>query len=204
MYNIPAPTILSTMNVLIDMERKFYNSFPFNRNGPGRDDYTFSRVRHVLSDLIDTITQYANHFTSAQVFPTTCFTFLDHATQIAHRLPTWDNEANNKSKRDLYQDLNDFWKHAIQITSSNLRQGECYSPESVSEWAKSLAQHNSYTNGYFTEAVHDFTRQLGFMIGLPANNEIPEAANVTSTTPICHLAPLDATLTSASVVGARR
>lgn len=52
MNNIPAPTILSTMNVLIDMERKFNNSFPFNKNGPGRDDYTFSRVRDGLSDLI--------------------------------------------------------------------------------------------------------------------------------------------------------
>ncbi|KAG2207301.1 hypothetical protein INT46_004397 [Mucor plumbeus] len=204
MNNIPAPTILSTMNVLIDMERKFNNSFPFNKNGPGKDDYTFSRVRDGLSDLIDTITQYANHFTSAQVFPTTCFTFLDHATQMAHRLPTWDNEDNNKLKRDLYQDLNDFWKLAIQTTSSNLRQGECYSPESVGDWAKSLAQHNSFTNGYFTEAVHDFTRQLGFMIGLPASNEIAEVTNVTSASPICHLAPLESTLTSASVVGARR
>lgn len=89
------------------------------------------------------------------MFPTTCFTFLDHATQMAHRLPTWDNEGiiltlkanhykytyiypldNNKLKRDLYQDLNDFWKLAIQTTSSNLRQGECYSPESVGDWAK--------------------------------------------------------------------
>jgi len=43
---------------------------------------------------------------------------------------------NNKLKRDLYQDLNDFWKLAIQTTSSNLRQGECYSSESVSDWAK--------------------------------------------------------------------
>ncbi|KAL9556800.1 hypothetical protein MBANPS3_001698 [Mucor bainieri] len=203
--NIPAPTILSTMNVLIDMERKFNNSFPFNKNGPGRDDYTFSRVRDGLSDLIDTITQYANHFTSAQVFPTTCFAFLDHATQMAHRLPTWDNEDNNKLKRDLYQDLNDFWKLAIQTTSSNLRQGECYSSESVSDWARSLAQHNSFTHGYFTEAVHDFTRHLGYMIGLPAaSNEMTEAANVASATPICHLAPLESTLTSASVVGARR
>lgn len=69
----------------------------------------------------------------------------------------------------------------------------------------SLAQHNSFTHGYFTEAVHDFTRHLGYMIGLPAaSNEMTEVANVSSATPICHLAPLESTLTSASVVGARR
>ncbi|KAG1219942.1 hypothetical protein G6F68_021333 [Rhizopus microsporus] len=80
------------MNVLIEMEKKFIHSFPFNKHGPGRDDYTFSRVREPLLNLIDTLIQYTNHFTSTQVFPTTCFTFLDYATHIAHRLPTWDNE----------------------------------------------------------------------------------------------------------------
>lgn len=52
MNYIPAPTILSSMNVLLDMEKKFISSFPFNKNGPGKDDYTYSRVRHGLNDLI--------------------------------------------------------------------------------------------------------------------------------------------------------
>jgi hypothetical protein len=34
-----------------------------------------------------------------------------------------------------------------------------------------LAQHNNTTNGAFTEAVVEFTKQLGFIIGLP--NEVP-------------------------------
>lgn len=58
----------------------------------------------------------------------------------------------------------------------------------------SLAQHNSITNGYFTEAVHEFSRKLGYLIGL----------NETTTTPLCHLPPLETTLTSPSVVGDRR
>lgn len=52
MQSIPAPTILSSMNVLVDLEKKFIQSFPFNKNGPGTDDYTFSRVRESLYDLI--------------------------------------------------------------------------------------------------------------------------------------------------------
>lgn len=160
--------------------------------------------------------QYTNHFTSTQVFPTTCFTFLDYATHIAHRLPTWDNEGkddddtsrhsyslsieHNALQRNLYQQLNEFWKTAIQSTSSKLREGEIYSPDSVSEWARSLAQHNSFTNGYyFTESIHEFTKQLGFMIGLSANEPIEDK----NTTPVCHLAPLETTFTSTSVVGDR-
>ncbi|KAG0736846.1 hypothetical protein G6F57_004212 [Rhizopus arrhizus] len=200
MTYIPEPTISSAMNVLIEMEKKFIHSFPFNKHGPGRDDYTFSRVREPLLNLIDTLIQYTNHFTSTQVFPTTCFTFLDYATHIAHRLPTWDNEEHNALQRNLYQQLNEFWKTAIQSTSSKLREGEIYSPDSVSEWARSLAQHNSFTNGYyFTESIHEFTKQLGFMIGLSANEPIEDK----NTTPVCHLAPLETTFTSTSVVGDR-
>lgn len=84
--------------------------------------------------------QYANHFTSSQVFPSTCFTFLDHATYIAHRLPNWDNDENNSIKRNLYLELNQLWKLAIQNIASNLRQGEYYyNSDTVSEWAKRYA-----------------------------------------------------------------
>lgn len=51
-YNIPAPTISSSINVLNDLEKKFVNSFPFNKNGHGKDNYTFSRVRESLTDFI--------------------------------------------------------------------------------------------------------------------------------------------------------
>lgn len=94
---------------------------------------------------------------------------------MAHRLPTWDNEGtrwlfifsfffffhrvftwrilldNNTLKRDLYQDLNDFWKLAIQTTSSNLRQGECYSSESVGDWAK---RYNNAVLGRYSVDTH--------------------------------------------------
>lgn len=43
----------------------------------------------------------------------------------------------------------------------------------------SLAQHNSQSGGLFTEAVHEFSRRLGFMIGL-AHNDMPRDV------PICH------------------
>ncbi|KAI9277360.1 Cut8 six-helix bundle-domain-containing protein [Sporodiniella umbellata] len=199
MTYIPEPTISSAINVLVDMEKKFLQSFPFNKSGMGRDDYTFSRVREPLADLIETLIQYANHFTSPQVFPTTCFTFLDHATHIAHRLPAWDNEDHNAIQRSLYQQLNEFWTCAVQSTASKLRQGETYSPDTVSEWARSLAQHNGYTNScYFTESVHEFTKQLGFMIGLPATTEPVEE------TPVCHVAPPLESTFNFTVVGDRR
>lgn len=43
----------------------------------------------------------------------------------------------------------------------------------------SLAQHNSYTEGLLDDAVHEFSRCMGFMIGLP-HNDAPRDI------PICH------------------
>lgn len=134
---------------------------------------------------------------------------------MAHRLPNWDNEDNNLLKKNLYQDLNDFWKLAIQTTASNLRQGEYYSPDLVAEWAKSLAQHNGWTNGVvFIEAIHEFTRQLGYLIGLQptmmesdtanSNDMIMTTAGAQATTPVCHLTPLETNLTPTYLVGDRR
>ncbi|KAI8388598.1 Cut8 six-helix bundle-domain-containing protein [Radiomyces spectabilis] len=160
MTYIPAPTIPSAMTVINDMEERLADSFPYNRHGPGRDDYTFSRVREPLMELIDTVTQYANHFTSAAVFPTTCFSFLDLAASVAHRLPTWDNQDKNLARQELYTNLNAFWIKAVKTTSLKLREGETFSSQTISTWAKNLALHNHITDGAFTEAVHEFTNKL--------------------------------------------
>ncbi|OBZ84425.1 Tethering factor for nuclear proteasome sts1 [Choanephora cucurbitarum] len=202
MNYIPAPTIHSAIGVLSDLEKKFIQSFPFKKHGPGRDDYTFSRVQEALTDLVDTITQYANHFTSSQIFPSNSFTFLNHVTHMAHRLPDWDNEENNQLKKELYRDLNLFWKTAIQATAAKLTADQ-YSPDSVREWAKQLAQHHSYTdNNYFTESVVEFSRQLGYWMD---SNHQPTFPSLSSSTHHHCLTPLENTLIpSHSVVGDRR
>lgn len=52
MTYIPAPTIPSAMAVLNGKEKKLHGSFPYNKTGPRLDQYTFSRVREPLLDLI--------------------------------------------------------------------------------------------------------------------------------------------------------
>ncbi|KAI7869136.1 Cut8 six-helix bundle-domain-containing protein [Spinellus fusiger] len=162
MTYVPAPTIASVTVVLTDMEKSLAAKFPYSRHGPGRDDYAFARVRESLGELTTTVTQYAHHFTSATVFPAVCFAFLDLAAHITHRLPVWEKEGKSRDKkeiRNLYRDLNGFWIKAIQSAAS-MQPQEAYDTPTMSDWAKSLAQHNSHTHGLLTEAVHEFTRLL--------------------------------------------
>lgn len=81
MYNIPAPTISSSISVLNDLEKKFVNSFPFNKNGNGRDAYTFSRVRENLTDFI--VSPLQNCFFKSK---TNIFFFLGHYKSICKSL----------------------------------------------------------------------------------------------------------------------
>lgn len=44
--------------------------------------------------------------------------------------------AHNQIKRDLYIELINYWKKAIDIASSKLDQGKIYGQQVVTEWAK--------------------------------------------------------------------
>lgn len=50
--HIPPPTLQSVSQVINDLEYKLSESFPYNRSGPLRDDYSFNRVKGPLMDLV--------------------------------------------------------------------------------------------------------------------------------------------------------
>ncbi|SAL97725.1 hypothetical protein [Absidia glauca] len=160
MTYIPAPTIPSAMAVLNDKEKKLHGSFPYNKAGPRLDQYTFSRVREPLLDLIDTITQYSHHFVSATIFPTVCFTYLDQVTHFAHRLPTWGIDQHNQPRLDLYKDLTLFWIQAIQTTASKLSHDATFHADTIGLWARNLAHHNTLANGLLDNAIYEFNQRL--------------------------------------------
>ncbi|KAI8073666.1 Cut8 six-helix bundle-domain-containing protein [Thamnidium elegans] len=163
---IPPPTTQSISLVIANLEKKLQDSFPFNKT-TARDDYSYNRVKPALIDIVNALLEYAEHFTcSPDEFPTTIFSYLHFATSVANRLPTWDNEAHNQIKRDLYTELINYWKKAIDIASSKLDQGKIFGQQVVTEWAKELAQHDAETHGLFSEVVQKFTERLGWIIGL--------------------------------------
>lgn len=163
---IPPPTTQSISLVIANLEKKLQESFPFSKTS-ARDDYSHNRVKPALIDIVNALLEYADHFTSSpDEFPTTIFSYLDFATTVASRLPTWENEAHNQIKRDLYVELINYWKKAIDIASSKLDQGKIYGQQVVTQWAKELAQHDAETHGQFNEVVQKFTERLGWIIGL--------------------------------------
>ncbi|KAG2190606.1 hypothetical protein INT46_002026 [Mucor plumbeus] len=164
---IPPPTTQSISLVIANLEKKLAESFPFSRTS-ARDDYSYNRVKLALVDIVNALVEYADHFTNPSLdeHPTTIFSYLHYATSVANRLPVWDTEAHNQIKRDLYSELINYWKKAIDIAASKLDQGKIYGQQVVTEWAKQLVQHDAETHGQFSQVVQQFTERLGWIIGI--------------------------------------
>ncbi|RUS27452.1 Cut8 six-helix bundle-domain-containing protein [Jimgerdemannia flammicorona] len=173
--HIPRPTIATVQPLLVTLERRLHDSFPYTKWGPTRDDYSFNRVKPVLTELVDTILDYTAHFTSSEEFPTTTFAYLHIATSVAHRLPQWDNRAHNGVKTELYEKLDSFWKRAVVEAADKCSEGKIYGQQVVGEWARNLVQHNAESNNALSAAVGEFQRRLGWIIGIaPPTNAVPQ------------------------------
>ncbi|KAF9343654.1 Tethering factor for nuclear proteasome sts1, partial [Mortierella sp. NVP85] len=133
---VPRPTVASVQPLFNSMETKLRESFPYTKWGPGRDDYSFNRVKPVLVELVDTVEDYTNHFTSPSEFPTDSFSYLHMATEVCHRLPEWDNATNNEPKQNLYKSLEQSWIKSIREASNKIEEGRMFGQMTVQEWAK--------------------------------------------------------------------
>lgn len=49
---VPRPTVASVQPYLAALETKMQESFPYTKWGPGRDDYSFNRVKPALDELV--------------------------------------------------------------------------------------------------------------------------------------------------------
>ncbi|KAG0209641.1 Tethering factor for nuclear proteasome sts1 [Mortierella sp. GBA30] len=172
---VPRPTVAAVQPMLASLETKLQEAFPYTKWGPGRDDYSFNRVKPALEELVETLVDYTNHFTSPPEFPTTSFSFLHIATEVCYRLPTWDNAVNNEHKTNLYKTLEEYWIKAIQDASSKLEEGKMYGQLTVQEWAKNLEQHNINSQGMFSSAIEEFKAKLGWIIGI--QTPVPNFSN---------------------------
>ncbi|KAI9295728.1 Cut8-domain-containing protein [Neoconidiobolus thromboides FSU 785] len=164
---VPRPTIQSVSFAFSNLEKRVHESFPFNRDGQNRDRYSFTRVRPRLIELRESMIQYADHFFTAEKdMPSMIFNFLRLATDLVHRLPNWDHEADNQFKKECYLKLVEYWNLGIEIASTKMKEGKLFGRALVTDWATDLDRHNSISNGEFVATIYLFQNKLGWVIGI--------------------------------------
>ncbi|KAI9597635.1 Cut8 six-helix bundle-domain-containing protein [Syncephalis fuscata] len=164
---LPRPTIQNVTSALNALSRRLHAAFPYSRTGPGRDDYTFYRVRPVLDELRTSLLQYGDHFVQASEHSVTSFAYLALAASIIEQMPHWDNPEHERAYRgDLYRRLAERWQLAVDVAAKCATEGKIYGEQTVSEWYRCLERHCAQSDGTLDNVLDSFRKGLGWMIGI--------------------------------------
>ncbi|KAJ9061834.1 Tethering factor for nuclear proteasome sts1 [Entomophthora muscae] len=172
---IPRPTLASVSFAFSNLEKRVNEAFPFFRDGPTRDRYSFTRVKPRLLELQESVFQYADHFISAESeMPSVIFSFLKLASELGHRLPDWDHKPDNQIKREYYAKLVQHWNVAIELAAKKMEEGKLFGRALVTEWATELERHNQVSQGAFEDSISLFKNKLGWVLGV---GPLPQGSN---------------------------
>ncbi len=161
MFSLAAPpTVEAALGVLNKYETNLQNSFPYGNN-PG-SDYAYNRVRQALTELLDALSDYTPHFlppNESQM--TVSLSYLDGATNVIHRLPTWTNAAHNHHKNLAYEEISKAWAMVIREAA---KKGAGIQLQ-YGGWDQKLAKHNEQAQGRMNAAMQELSQSLDWMGG---------------------------------------
>ncbi len=133
-------------------------SFPLGDN-PG-SDYSYNRVRHHLTALLDALGDFTPQFLPpVESQSSTSLTYLDGAMNIIHELPRWDSSSHNLAKENAYEEIARAWVCVIREAAKKgggiqLQYGG---------WDEKLRRHDELAGGRLAEAVNELRQSLGWM-----------------------------------------
>ncbi len=159
-HTAPRPTVASALEVLKRYESSLRSSFPFG--GRPSSDYAYNRVRQPLMDLLEALNDFTPHFLPPYEPQTSLsLSFLDGATEIVNRLPTWDSGQNNMHKQNAYEEISKAW--TLVIREAAKRGGGIQLQ--YGGWDQKLGKHNQEANGKLQEALNELSASLGWIGG---------------------------------------
>jgi protein Cut8 len=162
----PRPSVTSALRVLTDYETSFQASFPV---GGTTSDYAYNRVHQTFMELLNALTEFTPHFLPPNESQTsTSLVFLDGATEFIHRLPVWNNPANNHHKHLAYEEISKAW--ALVIKEASKKGGGIQLHNGG--WDQKLAKHNHQAEGRMQGAVDELSLHLEWIGG--SNDTGPE------------------------------
>ncbi|KAL9651288.1 hypothetical protein ABK040_001241 [Willaertia magna] len=107
-------------HVIEDIKKELSNvnkAFPYSRYGSNRDNYAFKRVKPCLTALKKTITEKSKEVKDGQNWHLMC-SYLNKVMVVVEDIPDFDDEKNNKPKKDLF-------KHCAKNYVAMLKARDC-------------------------------------------------------------------------------
>ncbi len=160
------PTVDAALEVLHKYESALREAFPYGGNTGS--DYAYNRVRQPLTELLDALGDFTPHFLPPNESQTSrSLSFLDGATAIIHRLPTWSNAAHNLHKTMAYEEISKAWALVIREAA---KKGAGIQLQ-YDGWDQKLAKHNEQSQGRMNGAMNELSQSLDWIgLGLGGGN----------------------------------
>lgn len=159
-HTAPRPIVTSALDVLRRYESSLQASFPFG--GRSTSDYAYNRVRQPLLVLLEALNDFTPHFLPPNESQTSLsLSFLDGATEIINRLPTWDSAQNNIQKQNAYEEISKAW--TLVIREAAKRGGGIQLQ--YGSWDQKLGKHNQQSHGKLQEPLNELSASLGWIGG---------------------------------------
>ncbi|KAG5983640.1 Tethering factor for nuclear proteasome sts1 [Claviceps digitariae] len=153
----PRPSVVSTLNVLRDYQKKLNEAIPY---GESSAEYTYYRVKEPLMALINAFSDFTPHYLPPNETQTTkSLEFLDGITNLIHDLPDWDPQAFRYHKENAYDETSKSW--ALVITEAGKRGGGINLHSG--NWHQTLARHHERSGGRLGSAMSAMANSVGWM-----------------------------------------
>lgn len=153
----PRPSVASALQVLGEYQERLRAAVPF---GQSSSDYTYFRVKHPLTALVDALSDFTPQFLPPVEQQTNVsLQYLDAATKVIHDLPDWESQQNRHHKDNAYDEISGAW--ALVITEAAKRGGGFILH--TGGWDQRLAKHNQQSGGKLEQAMNAMATEVGWI-----------------------------------------
>ncbi|VVT45754.1 uncharacterized protein SAPINGB_P000874 [Magnusiomyces paraingens] len=154
----PAVSVASALTALSAKLETIFLGLPYKGDQAG--DYAYLRVRPAIDDFLAALADYTAHFLPPnETQPSNSLAFLDAATMLLHKLPTWASPENNHARTVAYDRIAAAWVLALQEAEKRANGlGLAYGG-----WQHKLDNHNELSGQLLTPAASYLRNALRWM-----------------------------------------
>lgn len=166
----PKVTVNTSLDTLKTRLDYVFIGLPYK--GDQQGDYAYLRVKPAVDEFLSALADYTAHFLPPNEPQfSNSLAFLDGATSLLHKLPSWSNPINNYSKASAYDAISQAWILTLAEASKKSNGlGLAYGG-----WEQKLAHHNESSSNNLNTALAFIRQELAW---LETNERATSAASL--------------------------